>query len=257
MSAALIGYTGFVGGNLLAGCRFESLFRSTDIASICGRSFSHLFCAGIQAKKWWSNLHPEEDLAQIDRLLDHLTKTRAERFTLISTIDVYPAPQLVDEDSKIDRVGHHAYGLNRLYAEERIRELFPQVLVVRLPGLFGPGLKKNLIYDMIHDNNLHQIHPGGVFQYYDLRRLADDIDRAWELGLTLLNVSSEPLGTAEIRDRFFPDKELGGTGPAPAIYDMHSKHAAEWGGAEGYLYPQEQILADLGDWLVQPRHRDR
>lgn len=249
MTNALIGHSGFVGCNLLAKRAYDATYRSTDIETIRGKNFESIVCCGIQAMKWWANLHPEEDLAEIERLLKHLEETHAERFTLISTIDVYPEPRLVDEDSDIDLVGHHAYGLNRLHAEERIREIFPQVLVIRLPGLFGPGLKKNVIYDMIHDNDLHKVHPGGIFQYYDLRRLADDIDRAWGLGLKLLNVSSEPLGTNEIRNHFFPTKELVAAGPAPAGYDMKSKHHAAWGGVDGYLYSKEQVVEDLATWL--------
>lgn len=250
MKQALIGHTGFVGGNLFTKGSYDSLYRSTDIGTISGRTFDHIVCAGVQAMKWWANLHPEEDMAGIERLLSPLAEVNAERFTLISTIDVYPAPRGVDEDSLIERGGHHAYGLHRLIVEDRIRGMFPRALIVRLPGLFGPGLKKNVIYDLMHDNNLDKVHPGGVFQYYDLRRLADDIDKAWDLGIDLLNLSSGPLGTAEIRDRFFPGKELGATGPAPASYDMKSKHAEAWGGVDGYLYSKEQVVEDLGDWLA-------
>lgn len=199
--------------------------------------------------KWWANLHPEEDQAGIARLTEPLSEIKAERFTLISTIDVYPSPRKVDEDTIIERKNHHAYGLHRLQMEDWAKEHFPSVLIIRLPGLFGPGIKKNVIYDMIHDNNLDKVHPDGVFQYYDLRRLADDIERAWELGVSLLNISCAPLATSQIRDDFFPEKELGAGGPAPASYDMKSKHADAWGGVDGYLYSKKQVIADLGDWL--------
>ncbi len=249
MSNALIGHSGFVGGNLLAKRHYDSIYRSSDIDSIRGRSFDHVVCAGVQALKWWANLHPEEDQSCIERLLDPLSTIKADRFTLISTIDVYPAPRDVNEDTSIPSEGHHAYGLHRLEVEDRIREMFANVLILRLPGLFGPGLKKNVIFDMIHDKDLHNIHPGGVFQYYDLRHLADDLDHAWDLRLDLLNVSTEPLGTSEIRDHFFPDKTLGAEGSVPAGYDMRSKHAAPWGGKDGYLYSKEQVLVGLKDWL--------
>jgi len=253
MSTALIGYSGFVGSNLLAKRSYDSLYRASDIESIRGGDFEQVVCAGVQAMKWWANLHPDDDRVGIERLLGPLAEISAQRFTLISTIDVYPAPREVDEDSAIDLQGHHAYGLHRLEVEAWIRERFPKVLIVRLPGLFGPGIKKNVIFDMLHDNGLEKIHPGGVFQYYDLRRLANDIDRAWNLGVGLLNVSTEPLGTGEIRDRFFPQKDLGATGPAPAGYDMRSKHAAAWGGADGYLYGKQQVLEDLGEWLAEEK----
>lgn len=249
MSTALIGHSGFVGSNLLARRPYDFLYRSADIDTIRGHSFDHVVCAGVQAMKWWANLHPEEDMAGIERLLQPLTEVKAVRFTLISTIDVYPEPRNVDEDSPICRDSHHAYGLHRLDVEQRITAMFPETVILRLPGLFGPGLKKNVIFDLLHDNNLDKVHPGGVFQYYDLRRLADDIDRAWALGIPLLNVSSEPVATSEIRDRFFPGKTLAAAGPPPACYDMRSKHATAWLGNDGYLYSRETVLDDLGNWL--------
>lgn len=255
MTTALIGHSGFVGSNLLAKRSYDAIFRSADIDRIRGQSFDHIVCAGVQAMKWWANLHPADDRAGIDRLLGPLSEVSAQRFTLISTIDVYPVPRNVDEDSPIELHEHHAYGLHRLEVEAWIRERFPNVLIARLPGLFGPGIKKNVIFDMLHDNDLHKIHPGGVFQYYDLRRLADDIDRAWSLGVGLLNVSTEPLGTGAIHDRFFPDHKLGASGPAPAGYDMRSRHASAWGGSDGYLYRKHQVLEDLGEWLAEEKQK--
>lgn len=249
MKTALIGYTGFVGATLDAMLKPSHRYRSTNIDEIRGESFDHVICAGVQAMKWWANLHPAEDLAGIEKLLGALGEVKAERFTLISSIDVYPVPRGVDETSEIQKEGHHAYGLNRLHVEEWVAENFPSVVILRLPGLFGPGLKKNVIYDMIHDNGLDKVHPDGTFQYYDTRRLAADIDAAWSSSIRLLNLSSEPISTSEIRDRFFPGKTLGGSGPAPASYDMRSIHAELRGGRDGYLYSKSQVLGDLGQWL--------
>ncbi len=251
MKTALIGYTGFVGSTLDKALIPSHRYRSTNIGEMKGETFDHVVCAGVQAMKWWANLHPEEDMAGIQCLLDVLSTVEAERFTLISTIDVYPCPRAVDENSPIDKTGHHAYGLNRLLVEEWIQERFPQVCILRLPGLFGPSLKKNVIYDMMHDNGLEKIHPDGVFQYYDTRLLAGDIEKAWACRIGLLNLSSEPIATHEIRDRFFPGKVLGGTGPAPASYDMRSLHIKHWQGGNGYLYDKKQIIAQLDDLLKQ------
>jgi nucleoside-diphosphate-sugar epimerase len=250
MKTALIGYTGFVGATLNEAVQPSHRYRSTNIDEIRGLEFDHVICAGVQAMKWWANLHPQEDLAGIQRLLDALSEVKAQRFTLISSIDVYPCPREVDERTSIDKVGHHPYGLHRLLVEEWVRNNFANVAVLRLPGLFGPGLKKNVIYDMMHNNGLEKVHPDGVFQYYDTRQLAGDIAKAWKAEISLLNVSSEPLATAEIRDRFFPGKVLGGSGPAPAGYDMRSIHAGNWEGEDGYLYSKEQVLKQLENWLV-------
>jgi len=255
MKTALIGYTGFVGATLDASLNPSHRYRSTDINEIRGQTFDHVICAGVQAMKWWANLHPAEDLGGISKLLDALSEVKANRFTLVSSIDVYPVPRGVDETSVINKDGHHAYGLNRLHVEEWIVEHFAEVSVLRLPGLFGPGLKKNVIFDMIHDNGLEKVHPGGVFQYYDTRRLAGDIEQVWKSDIRLLNVSSEPVATSEIRDRFFPGKTLGGEGPPPPSYDMKSLHASVWGGHDGYLYSKEQVFSQLGDWLETDGNR--
>jgi NAD dependent epimerase/dehydratase family len=251
MKTALIGYTGFVGSTLNAAVKPTHCYRSTTIDEIRGEEFDHVICAGVQAMKWWANLHPEEDMAGIQRLLDALSEVKAERITLISSIDVYPAPREVDENSFINKEGHHPYGLHRLHVEEWVREHFANVAILRLPGLFGPGLKKNVIYDMMHDNGLEKVHPDGVFQYYDTRQLSGDIEKVWNLDISLLNVATEPIATSEIRNRFYPGKILGGTGSAPPGYDMHSVHAVEFGAQNGYLYSKNQVLEQMSDWLAQ------
>jgi nucleoside-diphosphate-sugar epimerase len=251
MKKALIGYTGFVGATLDHELRPSHRYRSKNIDEIRGQAFDDVICAGVQAMKWWANLHPDEDWAGIKRLLDALAQVEAKRFTLISTIDVYPQPRMVDEDSVIDRAGHHAYGLHRLMVEDWILEHFPHVAILRLPGLFGPGLKKNVIYDMMHDNGLEKIHPEGSFQYYDTRLLPADIERCWQNHIGILNIATEPITTREIRDQFFKGKVLGGTGPAPAAYDMRSIHAALWDGCKGYLYSKMVMMNRLLAWLAK------
>ena len=89
MKTALIGYTGFVGATLDTSLNPSFRYRSTNIDEIRGESFDHVICAGVQAMKWWANLHPAEDLAGIEKLLGALAEVKADRFTLISSIDVY------------------------------------------------------------------------------------------------------------------------------------------------------------------------
>jgi hypothetical protein len=104
---------------------------------------------------------------------------------------------------------------------------------------------------MMHDNGLEKVHPDGVFQYYDTRRLPGDIEKVWQADIALLNVSAEPIATSDIRDHFFPGKVLGGSGPAPAGYDMRSIHADTWEGQNGYLYSKSQVLGQMENWLAE------
>lgn len=148
---ALIGHTGFVGSNLRKQYEFDAFFNSGNIEEIQNREFDLLVCAGVNAVKWYANLHPEEDEAGIQSLMDCLSTVKARHFVLISTIDIYPSfiPS-PDESSIPDERSQDAYGRNRYQLECRVREYFPSSLIVRLPALFADGLKKNFIFDLLH-----------------------------------------------------------------------------------------------------------
>ena len=254
-SNALIGHTGFVGGNLLAQQPFGATFNSSNIASIRGRSFDHVICAGVSAVKWWANKNAEEDRRRIEALIADLDTISAARFTLISTIDVYATPIDVRESDAPVLEGLHAYGLNRAMLERHIAARFPVHHIVRLPGLFGDGLKKNAIFDMMHGNMLDVINPASAFQWYPLDRLSADIETTARAGLALLNVATEPVTTGAIRDRFFPGVEIGANASGTARYDMRSEHAALFNGHDGNLMDAEAVLTSLGGFIARARPR--
>ncbi len=147
---ALIGFTGFVGHHLWQQHSFSHGYHSGNIETIRGRVFDLLVCCGIRAEKWLANQQPEKDWAQIQALLDQLKTVKAEKVVLISTVDVYPQPWRVDEATYPDPEAGHAYGRHRLWAEKKLAQYFQDLTIVRLPALFGQGLKKNFIFDLLH-----------------------------------------------------------------------------------------------------------
>lgn len=161
MFNSLIGYSGYVGGTLLKQGNFTSLYRSTNIGDIDNQSFDTVVCAGAPAQKWIANREPEADRQKIEELIEHLKTIRCKFFILISTVDVFKNPIGVDEDSPVDESGLHAYGLHRRLLETFVEAHFPNHLIVRLPGLVGPGLRKNVIFDFLNDNNLQSIDSRG------------------------------------------------------------------------------------------------
>ena len=86
MNDALIGCTGLVGGTLLARRRFAAAYRSTTIDGIAGRTFDRIYCAGAPAEKWKANRDPDADRANLARLVDTVSRARARKLILISTI---------------------------------------------------------------------------------------------------------------------------------------------------------------------------
>ena len=246
---ALIGHTGFVGSNLVRQQPFDLLYNSTSIGEIDGRHFSDVVCAGVSAVKWWANQNPAEDLARIEGLIGHLSTIGADNFTLISTVDVYGAPIGVSEADQPVLDGLHAYGSNRAMLERWVSDRFANHQIVRLPALFGPGLKKNAIYDLMHDNRLEVINGASVFQWYPLDRLTADLELVRTRHLGVVNLATEPLAMEEIRSRFFPRSAIGGQAAAVARYDMQTIHDAEFGGMDGYILDREGVLSAIGRFI--------
>jgi nucleoside-diphosphate-sugar epimerase len=251
MGNALVGHTGFVGGNLLRQAAFDDLYNSKNIEAIAGKSYDLLVCAGAPAEKWKANRDPAADWAAISRLAVALARARAERVVLISSVDVYPSPTDVDEDTLINPA-ETAYGRHRFLLEKFVQDHF-DALVVRLPGLFGPGLKKNIIYDLLHDNNLGAVHADSVFQFYALDNLWRDVETARRAGLRLVNFATAPVSVAEVAKAGLGIDFTNRPAAPPVRYDFRSCHAALYGGAEGYLYGKAAVLAALRDFVAAER----
>jgi hypothetical protein len=245
-TAALVGHTGFVGSNLLQQRGFEGLYNSRNIGDIAGSAFDLLVFSGAQSKKWWANQHPGEDWAGIQSAIRPLASVKAAKAVLISTIDVIPpAESAKGEAADCDDDKMHAYGRNRRALERTFVELFPQALIVRLPALFGPGLKKNVLYDLLNDNLLDKINPASSFQYYDLTRLWEDITRAMAAELKLVHLFPEPLSTGRIVSEFFPGKAIGSDAAPVAHYDYRTGHGRLFGDSQAYIEDAAGVMARL------------
>lgn len=256
MENALIGYTGFVGGNIFrqANPVFTDCFNSKNIGEIRGRSYDWLVCAGISAEMWTANQAPEQDRAKIQSLLDHLTTVQAKRCVLISTVDVFARPIGVNEDTVVELDGFSAYGQNRFAAEEFFRRQFPELTVMRLAGLFGQGMKKNLIYDLLNDNDPNAFtNPHSVFQFYDTSRLWSDIQIAQQHHLPLVHCTAEPISAHQIAQEVFGVDLVGTLTKPPRVYDFQTKWAELFGGQDNYFYDVAETVQRIKAFVTTYR----
>ena len=101
-----------------------------------------------------ANADPEADLAVMRAARENIRQIAPKRLVLISSIAVLADSRGVYEDSPAqDTEALPAYGKNRLQLERWVREDFPDALIVRLPALYGAGIRKNFLFD------LHTITP--------------------------------------------------------------------------------------------------
>lgn len=148
MKDLLVGSTGFVGVNLKKAHKFEIECHSTDVRDYYDTEPDLCVYAGVPSAMYLANSDPDADLAVVRNALTNIKAIRPKKLVLISTVAVYDMPQGVDENSRIKLADLPAYGRNRALLEEWIKTDFSDTVIVRLPALYGEGLKKNFLYDI-------------------------------------------------------------------------------------------------------------
>ena len=168
---------------------------------------------------------------------------------------------------------------------------------MRLPALYGLGLKKNFLYDL-HTitpallrpakyeelaakselvknaysdagNNFYKLNGSqdsaalkqwfaandfnalaftdsrSVYQFYDLRRLWADIQKAMELDLRVLHLATPPVSAARVYEAVAGGHFENHLAAQPFDYDLRTLHAGAFGGQGGYLCTGEEELANI------------
>ena len=259
MRSALLGATGFVGRNLRASRTFDDFYDSRNIGDVAGRSYDLVFSAATRADSYRINADGAADRAEIDTLIERISRARIERLVLVSTVCVFPAGTTPDEETEPDEAGLTPYGRNRLYMERVLSERFDTV-VLRLPQLYGDHLRKGVVHDLLHDHRVALIRPDDRLQHYDVRRLAQDAATAMAAGLAALNIATAPIRNDELAGGVFGIDIRGQQPPEPpsrfaAMYtrDMRTRHGALFGGTDGYLTDEADEVAGLRAFVEQER----
>lgn len=146
---AIVGYTGFVGQNIAAKGDFDAKYNSKNIQDAYGTNPDFLVYAGMSAEKYLANHEPEKDYAKVQGALENIKKINPKKLVLISSSDVFARPIGVDENTVIVADEIEPYGRNRFLLEQDVRAIYPDATIVRLPALYGVGIKKNFVYDFI------------------------------------------------------------------------------------------------------------
>ena len=293
----LVGSTGFVGGNLMAAHSFAAACHSTDIAAQFSTAPDLCVYAGVPAAMFLANADPEADLAVMAAARENLRKIAPRKLVLISSIAVYADSRGKDEADAPTPADLPAYGRNRLQLEHWVRQDFPDALIVRLPALYGLGLRKNFLFDLhtitpamlrpekyeelaavsdlvkgsyaLADNGFYKLVPEADaaalreffaandfnalaftdsrsrYQFYNLGRLWQDIRKALDAGLTLLNLTTPPVTAAAVYTAVTGGSWHNELNKPPFDYDLRSRHAQLLGGQDGYLCTEAEELADI------------
>jgi nucleoside-diphosphate-sugar epimerase len=247
ITSALIGHTGFIGGNLKRRRSFDEYFDATDVDQIAGRAFDLVVCAGTRTAKWQANADPSADRDNIECLVGALEQAIIGKLVLISTVEVFANPVDVDEDSPVHTTGLHPFGRNRRWLEQIAESRFDS-LVLRVPSLYGPGLNKNVLFDLMNDNDVGMIDSRGLYQFYDVDRLSRDLDVALDAGLDLVHLPTEPVSVADLALAALGVEFTNEVAADPPRHDVHTRHAELLGGSGYYLETKTPVLDGIAEF---------
>jgi len=255
MNNALFGYTGLVGSNLLTKYKFNYLYNSKNINDSRNKKFDIIFICCIPAVKWYSNKFPDKDSEDIENIKNIFKTIKTNKVILISTIDIYEIiNNKSNENTVIDYNYNHTYGKNRYLFELFIKNNFNNYHIIRLPALFGKGLKKNIIYDLLTNNNINLISTNTLFQWYNLEWLKDDIDICINNNIKECNLFTEPVDTKDILNLF--DYDYNKNPNNLFNYDCETIYNKIFNSnINGYIRNKQIVLNDIKKYIIMEKNK--
>ncbi len=242
----LIGDSGLIGGVLKEKIKFDFFFNSKNISDFDNFKFnnSELYLSCLPATKWMVNKNPNVDFENLYKIVKIISKNKYKKIILISTIDVYNDSKLSsDEDSKI-LIEKLSYGTNRFMFEILVENFveYEKLYIFRLPALFGKGIKKNILFDLLNNNNIEMINYYSTFQWYNLKNLADDIFNYTEKypNEKRFNLFTEPIETSNILEYFPKYKNKFIKDKTKIEYNFKTKFSKN-----GYINSKENVLKEI------------
>jgi nucleoside-diphosphate-sugar epimerase len=214
MKIGIIGCNGFVGSAL---CRAISKtdnelieINRENYSNFVDTKFDILINSATPSKRYWALNNPLKDFnSTVGLTAEIVYNWNYDKLVQISTVSA---------ECQLD----HPYGINKYLAEQLVINNNPNNLVIRLGNLFGQGLTKGIIYDILNGNPL--------FVSSDSRYTFIDVDMAAKLIFSrfgkkgIENVCSHnTISLKEIVDEFGLDIKFG------SRYECHPEFDCEDG----------------------------
>lgn len=173
----VVGAGGFLGRNLMAhlqamGADARGATRETSIESLEKVPFASVFfCAG-NSKTYLATRAPlgalEDDVIALHR---YLTGLRFDKWLHVSSSFVYPSRMTEKrEDAPLPVHELPLYAVHKLLAERYVMALTHRWVILRPTGFFGPGLRKNLLFDLRSGGRDVYFQRGSVIDYLPVER---------------------------------------------------------------------------------------
>lgn len=236
----IVGGWGLTGSAVMRHCEangFEyRILRRDNYQNYLGKKCDVLVYANGNALKWKANENPHFDFhASLATTAEYVHNIRYGKYIHFSTVDVYSDKASLEgtsEDATINPVELDFYGFHKFMAEEYVRKFIPDDhLILRLPGLVGPGLQKNPVYDFLNAEKKVMISADSILNFIHTDVIAQTLFQLLNSGVTgTYNVaSSDSIRIGDIAS--LTGVETGYTDTAEQYkqqYIINTARLAEW-----------------------------
>lgn len=105
------------------------------------------------------------------------------------------------------------------------------------------------LFDKLGFSALQFTDSRGIFQFYDLSKLYQDIETALQNTIQLLNIATEPVSVAEVYERLEGKAFVNEIASNAPYYNYRTKYADKFGGTNGYLADKATVLKQIEDFV--------
>lgn len=240
----LIGHSGLIGHTLKKKIVFDYEYNSENIDRYTPENGCDLYLSCLPSSKWLINKNTRKDIENIISIVNIIADFNYNNVYLISTIDVYNKTPLESNEDVEPIFTEFSYGSNRYLFEKMIKQHvnYQNLKIFRLPALFSEDIKKNILYDLIYNNNVHLINKNSYYQWYNLNDLVDDIDfysKKYPNEL-IFNLYNEPLNSEEIINLFPQHINNVIHSENKILYNYKTKFSTN-----GYIKSKDEILSEI------------
>jgi len=241
MAISLVGYSGFIGQQLMKdyGREIGNIYNSKNIKHLGDMAHDTLIIAAPSATKWQANKNPKEDLAKVSKLINALKDVQAKEVIHISTCDVFDYSKGNRNFELDETFSDQPYSKHRRLLEDAVKGLNYRIL--RLPTVYGQGMKKNIFFDLITKNYdyLDTVNPHNQLQWINVDLVQQMIGFVQTQDIKVLNCATQPITNQEVFD-LFKYKSKNYAEKAEIVYDMKTTYN-HW----NYLISKKDVLEDM------------
>ena len=88
-----------------------------------------------------------------------------------------------------------------------------------------------------------------IYQFYNLGRLYEDIQKALDLKITLWHPATEPVSAEELYQYLTGNEFNNVLGGTPVTYNYKTVYDKEFGGKDGYICTKEEVLISIKEFV--------